>query len=48
MRSGQSPRIREIVLYVPVGGHPATARIPRGSAIVAEPKLEYSPSSTTE
>lgn len=29
--------MREIVLYIPVGGHPATADIARGSAIVGTP-----------
>jgi hypothetical protein len=30
--------MREIVLYVPSGGYPATADIARGSAIVGEPR----------
>ena len=30
--------MREIVLYVPAGGHPATVRIARGSAIVGQPR----------
>jgi hypothetical protein len=30
--------VREIVLYVPAGGHRATADIARGSAIVGEPR----------
>jgi hypothetical protein len=30
--------MREIVLYVPTDGHPATTGIARGSAIVGEPK----------
>jgi hypothetical protein len=30
--------VREIVLYVPAGGHRATAGIARGSAIVGEPR----------
>jgi hypothetical protein len=29
--------MREIVLYVPLGSHRATADIARGSAIVGEP-----------
>lgn len=29
---------REVVLYVPSGGHPATAEIARGSAVVGEPR----------
>lgn len=31
---------REIVLYIPAGGHRATAGIPRGSAIVGRPQAE--------
>lgn len=30
--------MREIVLYIPVGGYPSTADIARGSAIVGEPR----------
>lgn len=32
-----APEGREIVLYIPAGGHTATAGIPRGSAIVGRP-----------
>jgi hypothetical protein len=34
------PERREIVLYIPAGGHRATAGIPRGSAIVGRPRVE--------
>lgn len=34
------PERREIVLYIPAGGHRATAGIPRGSAIVGRPQVE--------
>jgi len=35
--SGTTPPLRPIVLYVPAGGR-STARIPRGSAVVAQPR----------
>ena len=34
------PERREIILYIPAGGHRATVGIPRGSAIVGQPQAE--------
>jgi hypothetical protein len=31
--------VREIVVYVPAGGHPATTDIARGSAILGQPEI---------